>query len=73
MFSSFLPAVAPPSVAFAAACPYRNANSSYCSASIMKSTISKRQNTAYCTTENFDSCPVFLGKVLRGARSGSPR
>ena len=49
-------------------CPYRNGNSIYCSASIMILAISKRQNGAYCSTENYDSCPVFLGKVLREAR-----
>ena len=49
-------------------CPFRNSNSTQCSASIMKIAMSKRQTAAYCCTENFDSCPVFLGKVLRGTR-----
>ena len=49
-------------------CPYRNANSVYCSASIMILAISNRQNGSYCSTENYDSCPVFLGKVLRETR-----
>ncbi len=49
-------------------CPYRNSNSVYCSASIMTFAISNRQDGAYCSSENYDSCPVFLGKVLREAR-----
>ncbi len=53
---------------FNAKCPYRNANSIYCTASTMRAAISKRQHEAYCSTENFDFCPVFLGKVLRGTR-----
>jgi hypothetical protein len=47
-------------------CPYRSTHSVYCSASIMRAAVSKRQSEAYCSTENFDCCPVFLGKVLRG-------
>jgi hypothetical protein len=49
-------------------CPYKNANSVYCLASVMIFPISNRQNGSYCSTENYDSCPVFLGKVLREAR-----
>ena len=50
------------------ACPFRNVSSMYCPAAIMRLEISKRQNAAYCSTENYDSCPVYLGKILRGTR-----
>lgn len=53
--------------AFVSRCPYRKATSINCSASVMKSVISQRQDAAYCSTENYDCCPMFLGKVLRGA------
>lgn len=46
-------------------CPYRQTNSMYCSASVMTFAIAKRQDAAYCSSENFDNCPVFLAKVLR--------
>jgi hypothetical protein len=69
MFSSHPSPVAEvPSLApLRSLCPYRNAKNIYCSASIVRAAISKRQNEAYCSTENFDCCPMFLGKVLRGA------
>lgn len=51
--------------AFVSVCFYRKANSIYCSASVMTLAISKRQDAAYCCTENFDQCPMFLAKVLR--------
>ena len=47
-------------------CPYRKDHSLYCSASIMRMRIDQRRNTTYCLTEDFDCCPVFLAKVLRG-------
>ncbi len=53
---------------FSAKCPYRNADSVYCAASAMRAAISRRQNAVYCFTENYDCCPVFLGKVLRETR-----
>lgn len=61
-------AEAPSPKALLARCPYRYANSIHCSASVMMLAISKRQNAAYCTSENYDCCPVFLGKILREAR-----
>ena len=47
-------------------CPYRNVHSMYCSASIMRMLIGRQRNMNYCLTEDFDRCPVFLAKVLRG-------
>lgn len=47
-------------------CPYRKAQSQYCSASVMTMRIDQRKSMTYCLTEDFDCCPVFLAKVLRG-------
>lgn len=44
--------------------PYRNVNSKYCSASVMKSAISQRQDAAYCPSESFDCCPDVPWKGL---------
>ncbi len=49
-------------------CPFRNAGSIYCSASVMRAAISERQHTSYCSTDNYDNCPVYLGKILRENR-----
>ncbi len=54
-----------------ATCPFRDAGSMSCSASVMRLVISKRQDAAYCSTDNHDCCPVFLGKVLRTTRAKS--
>jgi hypothetical protein len=48
-------------------CPYREVQSEYCSASVMRMRINQRRNIHYCLTENFDCCPVFLAKILRGS------
>ncbi len=47
-------------------CPYRKAHTEYCFASVMTMRIDKRRNMTYCLTDNFDCCPLFLAKVLRG-------
>jgi hypothetical protein len=47
-------------------CPYRKVQSMYCSASVMRMLIDQRRNMTHCLTEDFDCCPVFLAKVLRG-------
>lgn len=48
-------------------CPYRNVHSEYCAASVMTMRIDQRRNATYCLTDDFDCCPVFLAKVLRGS------
>ena len=50
-----------------ALCPYRDILSMYCSASVMRMPIDRRRTMTYCLTEDFDCCPVFLAKILRGA------
>ncbi len=48
-------------------CPYQPSKSFFCSASVMTVAIDNRKRAAYCDTDDFDRCPLFLAKVLRGA------
>jgi hypothetical protein len=47
-------------------CPYQPAKSFFCSASVMTVAIDSRRKATYCNTEDFDRCPFFLAKILRG-------
>ena len=47
-------------------CPHREAESAHCPAAVMRMPIARRWDKTYCLTEDFDCCPVFLAKVLRG-------
>jgi hypothetical protein len=47
-------------------CPHDAGAGTFCSASIMTVVLSSYQKTTYCWTENYDSCPMFLAKILRG-------
>jgi hypothetical protein len=47
-------------------CPYSTAQSIFCAASIMTVAVDDRRKAAYCCTEDYDRCPLFLAKVLRG-------
>lgn len=52
---------------YAATCPYDASDSgSSCAAAIMTVTASSFQKRTYCWTDNYDCCPIFLAKVLRG-------
>jgi len=46
-------------------CPYNGINT--CNASISLMLIDDEKRAACCDTENYDSCPMFLSKVLRRA------
>jgi hypothetical protein len=48
-------------------CPYRTAETIFCSASIMTVAIDTRRKALYCCTEDYDRCPLFLAKILRGS------
>ena len=48
------------------ACPYRPAKNLLCSASVMAVVVNNRKKSIHCDTEDFDRCPLFLAKVLRG-------
>jgi|GEM_PF-2385365 hypothetical protein len=47
-------------------CPHDAGAGIFCSASIMTVVMSSYQKTNYCWTENYDNCPMFLAKILRG-------
>jgi hypothetical protein len=48
------------------ACPYHQAQSFFCAASVMSVAIDNRKKSTCCNTEDFDRCPLFLAKILRG-------
>lgn len=45
-------------------CPF-SSTSDTCIASLSSMVIDRRKKAECCGTENYDSCPVFLAKVLR--------
>ena len=47
-------------------CPFQPSKNFFCSASIMTVALDSRKRSTYCNTEDFDQCPIFLAKVLRG-------
>jgi hypothetical protein len=57
---------AAPQCADSSACPYAPQKQDYCSASVMLVSITDRARDHYCGSEDFDRCPLFLAKVLRG-------
>jgi hypothetical protein len=44
-------------------CPYKDINN--CSASLSSMVIDTRIKENYCDNENYDTCPIFLSKMLR--------
>ncbi len=48
-------------------CTYKNTLRCICAASITYLTISDNMKAKYCDTENHDSCPLFLSKLMRGS------
>ncbi len=46
-------------------CPYDSSATDICGASLSLMTISSCSREIYCSTDNYDNCPVFLAKVLR--------
>lgn len=49
--------------AYNRACPYNGIHT--CRASISSMVIDTRRKEDYCSHENYDSCPIFLAKILR--------
>jgi hypothetical protein len=47
-------------------CPYNGVT--VCIASFSSMTIDKRKKEDFCATENYDTCPLFISKVLRRNR-----
>lgn len=46
--------------------PYGDLRNGCCSASVMRAPIDQRRNIRYCSTDDYDCCPAFLAKFLRG-------
>jgi hypothetical protein len=46
-------------------CPFGNTESSICSASLSSMVIGTSRRQAYCSGDNYDSCPIFLARMLR--------
>ncbi|MFH1014426.1 MAG: hypothetical protein V1762_00665 [Nitrospirota bacterium] len=47
-------------------CPHCNSERSVCMASISSMRLGIVERLVYCGSENYDNCPIFLAKVLRG-------
>ncbi|HMK56045.1 MAG TPA: hypothetical protein VK448_05350 [Dissulfurispiraceae bacterium] len=47
-------------------CPYHDIASNICTASISSITVDEVRHAGYCSDDNFDDCPIFLSKSLRG-------
>lgn len=46
-------------------CPYLNADSEICVASISSISIDPSRKHGYCSTDNYENCALFLAKTLR--------
>jgi len=44
-------------------CPFND--SSICAASFSAMAIDNQKRARYCSTDNYDNCPLFLAKILR--------
>ena len=44
-------------------CPFNDA--SVCAASFSSMAIDNQKRARYCSTDNYDNCPLFLAKILR--------
>jgi hypothetical protein len=48
-------------------CPFGNPETSICSASLSSMFIEVRRRQTYCKGDDYDSCPIFLARMLRRA------
>ena len=46
-------------------CPFSDAATNVCAASLSSMIIGPHNRKEYCLSENYDSCPMFLAKVMR--------
>jgi hypothetical protein len=51
------------SIDYERACPYNSINT--CMASITSLRLDEQKKADFCSTENYDDCPIFLAKILR--------
>ncbi len=45
-------------------CPFGNAESEVCSASLSSMVIGPLRRQRYCRGDEYDSCPIFLARML---------
>jgi hypothetical protein len=48
-----------------ASCPYGDIIADVCRASISSMKLGLVASLKYCTSENYDGCPIFLAKIIR--------
>ena len=48
-------------------CPYWKPRAANCPASVMAVAITLHRKALYCSSDDYDRCPLFLAKVLRGS------
>jgi hypothetical protein len=46
-------------------CPFGNPETSICSASLSSMVIGTHRRQSYCSGDDYDSCPIFLARMLR--------
>jgi hypothetical protein len=46
-------------------CPYLCESTNVCAASLSQLMIDARRRSSFCSSENYDSCPIFLARTLR--------
>ena len=46
-------------------CPYHDAATKICTASISSIRVDRDRNIGYCSCDNYDNCALFLAKTLR--------
>jgi hypothetical protein len=49
-------------------CPYYDVDRIECQAATSKYYLDRKVRLRFCLDDNFESCPVFLAKILRGGR-----
>ena len=47
------------------ACPFSDKETNICSASLSSMIIGRQKNQVYCSSDNYDNCPMFISKILR--------
>jgi len=50
-------------------CPFSDCRTDTCAASVSSMVIGPDTRQLYCSNEDFDNCPVFLARILRGGAS----
>ncbi len=48
-----------------ASCPYSDIIANVCRASISSMKLGLIASLKYCTSEDYDGCPIFLAKIIR--------